>query len=210
MNKQANTTKPIHPLPEPKTIKAFLSRITRRWNTLSSAPLLELRGLRQGAAPEIWQYPLCEIQSAVDDAFALNGRGHNLYVCVNPIVGGTAGTATDSDIACALFCFADADDATGSDAIKKANPKPSFVVKTGTTPWERLHAYWELEQPCYDLACWRTLQRNIASNLGTDKSITNPSRIMRLAGTVAYPSAQKASKGYIPELVEFQHGELLQ
>ncbi|MDA9291667.1 hypothetical protein N9P99_00265 [Planktomarina temperata] len=42
-----------------------------------------------------------------------------------------------------------------------------------------------------------------ARNLGTDPSVINPSRIMRIAGTVSYPSQSKVTKGYIPELVTF-------
>jgi hypothetical protein len=33
--------------------------------------------------------------------------------------------------------------------------------------------------------------------------VINPSRIMRIAGTVSYPSQSKVTKGYIPELVTF-------
>ena len=45
------------------------------------------------------------------------------------------------------------------------------------------------------------MQQNIARNLGTNPSVINPSRIMRISGTVSYPSQSKVAKGYIPELI---------
>ena len=48
---------------------------------------------------------------------------------------------------------------------------------------------------------WRETQQQIASNCKTDPSVINPSRIMRVPGTVSYPSGKKRAQGYIDELV---------
>jgi hypothetical protein len=74
-------------------------------------------------------------------------------------------------------------------------------VKTGTTPYVRGHAYWQLEEPCFNLDAWRQVQASIAASLGTDSVVINPSRIMRVAGTISYPNDDKKSRGYIQEQV---------
>ena len=79
--------------------------------------------------------------------------------------------------------------------------EPDIVVITGTVPHERRHAYWGLSEACTDLELWRSTQLNIATLFATDRSVINPSRIMRVAGTVSYPNTDKQTRGYISELV---------
>nr|QQZ50288.1 hypothetical protein JKL49_00735 [Phenylobacterium glaciei] len=63
----------------------------------------------------------------------------------------------------------------------------SMLVMTGAVPESRPHFYWRLEEPCANLPAWTARQRAIAAHLGGD-AVINPSRIMRLAGTVNYPA----------------------
>ena len=77
----------------------------------------------------------------------------------------------------------------------------AFHVVTGTQPSMRLHAYWQLAQPVRDMSAWRQAQKALIGEFQTDAAIHNPSRIMRLAGTISWPSADKRAKGYTPELV---------
>jgi hypothetical protein len=74
-------------------------------------------------------------------------------------------------------------------------------VRTGTVPYLRGHAYWRLEEPVRNLQAWKAVQKNIAGTLKTDETVVNPSRIMRVAGTMSWPPERKRMKGYIPELV---------
>jgi hypothetical protein len=60
-----------------------------------------------------------------------------------------------------------------------------------------------LEEPCRDLAAWRATQQAIAAHFGSDRSVINPSRIMRLGGTVSWPSEKKTAKGYAVERTAF-------
>ena len=78
---------------------------------------------------------------------------------------------------------------------------PDIIVTTGTIPRERCHAYWRLTEPCLDLTLWKERQMQIAMKFKTDKAVVNPSRIMRVAGTVSYPSQNKLAKGYVQEFV---------
>ncbi|MGY8791794.1 MAG: hypothetical protein ACKVKR_16175, partial [Pseudomonadales bacterium] len=44
-------------------------------------------------------------------------------------------------------------------------------------------------------------------NFKTDTVVKNPSRIMRIPGTISYPDNKKRAKGYIDELVELRINE---
>jgi hypothetical protein len=83
--------------------------------------------------------------------------------------------------------------------LKEHKLKPSMVVTTGTIPHPRRHLYFKLEGVV-------TPERLKAANsalkqlLGSD-NVENPGRIMRLAGTISYPKANKIERGYISELV---------
>jgi len=117
-----------------------------------------------------------------------------------PIPAGKA--AKDTDILAAFYCFADADTKGAMENIMSfAGPKFTMSVKTGTTPFARGHAYWQLEEPVKNLDAWREVQKSIAASLQTDPAVVNPSRIMRVAGTVSWPNQKKQDKGYVPELV---------
>jgi hypothetical protein len=140
------------------------------------------------------------IDDAVDWTVRINETKLNIYAPINPVDSNTS--ARDVDILRAHFSFADANDAAGVDGIGTfTGPRPDMVVTTGVQAHRRLHAYWRLHEPCFDLAKWRNCQKQLAERLDTDTSITNPSRIMRVAGTVSYPNEHKQQKGYMQELV---------
>ena len=44
------------------------------------------------------------------------------------------------------------------------------------------------------------MQSAIARHFGSDPSVINPSRIMRIGGTISWPSVKKRQKGYVEEL----------
>ena len=48
------------------------------------------------------------------------------------------------------------------------------------------------------------MQEAIASHFGSDRTVINPSRIMRVGGTVAYPATHKQERGYIKELTRIR------
>ncbi len=99
------------------------------------------------------------------------------------------GRAKDAD-AMALTCaYVDLDDPGAASAAKNiygAN-KPTLVVVTGRAPHTRAQLWWRLDQPCTDPAQWPTLLKSMAVAMSADPSVTNPSRVMRLAGSVAWP-----------------------
>lgn len=99
------------------------------------------------------------------------------------------GRAKDHDACTLTAAYVDLDDpgaATAAKDIYKAL-KPTLVVVTGREPHTRAQLWWRLDQPMTDAAQWPELLKSMATAMGADTSVTNPSRVMRLAGTVAWP-----------------------
>ncbi len=191
------------PSPKPDMIEADLRLFTRRWHELRQPAQIELRALHEKQAPVWKRFDADEVPDAAAWAAETNERGFNLYAVRNPIrppADGWPGSATDADIIAACYLWADCDSDTATDNIKKF-PGPRFTahVVTGRTPSVRVHTYWELEDWCHDLSDWNAMQRAIAAHFGSDPAVVNPSRIMRLGGTVTWPNTKKRDKGYTPE-----------
>ena len=191
--------------PRSSVIEQFITQITENWNTCGE-PLIEIRAIGQTGTVSVARFAVNKIKEAVDHAEAMNNAKQNIYMCINPIdpirIIPAGKGATDEDILAAFYCFADADtEGAMENILSFAGPKFTMSVKTGTKPFARGHAYWQLEEPCYNLNAWRNVQKSIAASLQTDSAVVNPSRIMRVAGTVSWPNQKKQAKGYIPELV---------
>lgn len=59
-------------------------------------------------------------------------------------------------------------------------PEPTFQVDTGG---KSIHSYWVFDEPV-PIADWRQLQEDLLEFSAGDRTIKNPSRIMRLAGSL--------------------------
>lgn len=129
--------------------------------------------------------------------------GENIYVGVNPRKPTTnlAQRAADKDVEIAVWQFADIDKAESLEGLgKKLRPLPPyFTVDTGTVPHRRPHLYWLLDEPVRNMEAWTQRQSGLAAQLGGD-AVINPSRIMRLAGTVNFPPPHKVQRGYRVEV----------
>lgn len=99
------------------------------------------------------------------------------------------GRAQDSDAWVLTAGYTDLDE---EGAVAKAravygDAKPTLVVVTGTHPHKRAQLWWRLEHPATDHAHWESLLRGMAVAMDGDTTVTNPSRVMRLAGSIAWP-----------------------
>jgi hypothetical protein len=187
-----------------------LRHITRRWHEVEDNCQIEVRILSADDRAEVKnvsRYSPDEIglDMASEHIAAMNQHQLNAYVVVNPVRANadirTGSAAKDEHIAASFFHWADADDAEAAENIRQfVGPRPTFYVLTGTQPCARPHVYWELEEPTLNLAAWTATQKAIAATLKTDASVVNPSRIMRVAGTVNWPKPKKIAKGYTQEL----------
>jgi len=197
------------------TIARFIKEITGDWSDCpNQVGLFEIRCLGEDKTTVSQIFASDAVGEATDLAFRMNANKLNVYMTINPInidaVIKSGKGAKDGDILRAHYSFADADDVQGIAGLDELAEiiEPDITVTTGTIPHERRHAYWRLTEPCLDLPLWKERQKQIAVKFKTDKAVVNPSRIMRVAGTVSYPSSSKATKGYVPELVTMHEGSI--
>ena len=187
--------------PDASAIRRDLAYMTARWGELATPTVFEVRCFKENAQPQTFKYSPDWIDDAVALIEDMNAKGYNIYAVRNPIRHTVNGSATDADIVAAFFLWADCDEGAAAGNVQRFDgPKYSAAVVTGRTPSMRVHTYWQLAEPCTDMAAWRDMQMTIARHFGSDPTVINPSRIMRVGGTVAYPFAQKRARGYVKEV----------
>ena len=199
----------------PKVSRRHLERLTARWSEIDADCWLEVVHIREGEGPfafhvlvpddeEGWHAAVDEALEAVE---AGQADGHPTYVCPNPVNGQAiaerevGSRARAYEVVACLFVFADADDGDASERVAE-DGSYSWQVVTGVEEdgRERTHSYWELDEPVKP-EVWKPLQAGLIDTLGTDRAVRDPSRLMRLAGTLTHPSADKRAKGRVNEVV---------
>lgn len=200
--------------PDRAVILRHLEHITRRWAELPEPALLELVFLTRDNKARVHSVmhfapDQMGLDLAADTAVGMNTSLVNVYATVNPVSATNRPPAnrraSREHIIASFYHWADADSAEAAANIKNfVGPKPTFIVVTGRTPCTRPHVYWELEDAIRNWPAWEQTQRNIAATLGTDPSVTDPPRIMRIAGSVNWPKPQKQAKGYTAEICELR------
>jgi hypothetical protein len=150
------------------------------------------------------QFCTDELEALVDRAFELNHRpGVNVYVGAalrRPDTPRHA-RAKDEHLHSQPFTWNDLDKEWTAASIaecKRRGAPPNMTVVTGRHPFLRAHPYWRLAQAIRDAAELRALCATIAKAIGGDPSVVNPSRILRIGGSLAWP----VKPGRILELTE--------
>lgn len=133
-----------------------------------------------------------EIDELITEAVRLNSQPMcNVYIGAALRKPDTApfGRAADKDAWCLTAAYVDLDDEGAAIAAKDiyGKVKPTLVVVTGHAPHTRAQLWWRLDEPLTDPAEWSALIKGMAAALRGDPTVSNPSRVMRLAGTVAWP-----------------------
>jgi KaiC/GvpD/RAD55 family RecA-like ATPase len=134
------------------------------------------------------------IDDLVDRAVALNGTpGVNVYVgaALRQPQTATNRRAADADFFAASCIWADVDTDVVAPAIatcKRRGVPPTMTVVTGRHPHLRAQMWWRLNVPCRDAGELRRLCATVASAIGGDPTVLNPSRVLRLGGSVAWPT----------------------
>lgn len=111
----------------------------------------------------------------------LSTFGPGTHICVSGCTRLRDGGKTE-DVELARCLYADFDKTTVEEArsawTKAGLPEPTVVVKTGGG----VHAYWRLKEPITDLVEFSQRQKALAIRLGSDESICDAPRVMRLPG----------------------------
>ena len=184
----------------PKTVAVYLHKLMQDWD---EREVVELRFLAEKRKPENYRFETSQILEATNCIVETNNRGLNAFAVVHPVLRQTPVSAKDADIKRAFFAFVDADEKGAADRVRESKLFiPEMEVVTGTKPYLRNHIYFRFDEPMTDMQRWSELQKCLIKEFGTDTAIHNPSRLMRIAGSVAYPSKKKLEKQYQRELTK--------
>jgi hypothetical protein len=183
--------------PNPKAVKEFFGHLTQNFD---ADEVIEIRCLKDGFTPNTARFSPHAISDAIEHVTQMN-KTHNIYCVVNPVPQEAPKAAKDLDIKRAFFAFVDADENGAANRARSCDLFSSeFEVVTGLKPHFRNHVYYKFDEPMTVMREWTELQKLLGRSLGTDLTIHNPSRIMRVAGTVSYPPKRKLERGYKTEL----------
>ncbi|HSF94667.1 MAG TPA: AAA family ATPase, partial [Thermohalobaculum sp.] len=99
------------------------------------------------------------------------------------------GRCGDEDFFALPALYVDLDDAQAAIQVRTRyrSCPPTAAVVTGRHPHVRAQLWWRLESPEQDPEASRRQTRALATALGGDPTVCNPSRVMRLAGSIAWP-----------------------
>jgi hypothetical protein len=86
-----------------------------------------------------------------------------------------------------VFVDLDDDDAGAQAKTRYRGCPPTCVVITGRTPNLRAQLWWRLEEPITDIPTLETQNKGLIANFAGDKAVFNADRVMRLAGSIAWP-----------------------
>jgi hypothetical protein len=135
-----------------------------------------------------------QIEELIEEAARLNLQPNcNVYIGAALRKPGTfpGGRASAGDVLALTCSYVDLDDegatAAARDRYGEAKAKPTIVVVTGRHPHTRAQMWWRLDEPIIDQKISEALLRGMAAALGGDSSVTDPPRVMRLAGSIAWP-----------------------
>jgi hypothetical protein len=149
-------------------------------------------------------FPAFNLEEAVEFAIGMNATGCNVYVGAALRRGDkpASGRASGNHVLDASHAWAEYDGAGDNERIaailKLNNLTPAMVATTGTVPHTRRHLYFKLDGSVTPEQL-QAANASLKALLGSD-DVQNPDRVLRLAGTVSYPSPKKRLRGYVDEL----------
>lgn len=116
------------------------------------------------------------IESIAQTAEKFQNEGMGIYLVVN------GGGQRDAEVETCRAIFYEHDNLSKELQLglweTLGLPEPTFQVDTGG---KSIHSYWVLNEPI-DPTRWRSLQTDLLDFANADRSLKNPSRVMRLAG----------------------------
>jgi AAA domain len=134
-----------------------------------------------------------QLDGLVEKAFELNRvPGQNVYIGAALRRADTprSSRCSDDDFFALTAFYADLDDDVepARKLYRERRCPPTAVVVTGRQPHHRAQPWWRLEAPERDPEACRRQNRALAMALGGDVTVVNPGRVLRLAGSIAWPT----------------------
>lgn len=147
------------------------------------------------------RFELDEIEELVAFAADINAQpGANMYFRVCTLKD-LPGPTTDEHFWLAPGAHVDHDD-SDSVARLRSHPlqiKPAFLIVTGREPAIRAQSFWPISEATSAEDLIRRFNKNLATHFGGDPAVVNPTRLMRMPGSIAWPVKPGRTK---PELTE--------
>jgi hypothetical protein len=167
--------------------------------------LQNLVAIREGEAPrgETFEFP-AQLDGATEWALKQNQASMNLYFTVNPVRSRIRKKPTKDDLAGAEYAHVDIDPDVSCGygegrrrlleevrpMLEDFQPKPALIIDSGNG----LGAFWRMDEA--EIADTEQLNKQLIAQFGGDAGTWNVDRLMRLPGTLNYPSKKKLDKGY--------------
>jgi hypothetical protein len=165
-----------------KAAAAFVKLLGRDPSTV------RLRAFPQSDTPKERKQALGARKFSWGDRDSVEGAeaaGLGIYIGINP------GGDTKASIKHCIAHFAEFDDLPKDEqlaVVAAKMPPASIIIDTGG---DSLHFYWLLKIPTSNKEQWQADQKRIAKYLGSDPSINDPSRVMRLPGAIYFDANQQ-------------------
>lgn len=133
-----------------------------------------------------------DLDGLVERAAEVNSvEGQNAFfgACLRRPDISFSGRASDVHFYMAPAIWADVDDSAVAQSFAERTTRvpPTMIVSTGKVPGLRLQAWWRLDEPLENSQRVKSINTTIASALGSDPSVVNPSRLMALPGSIKWP-----------------------
>jgi AAA domain len=168
---------------------AVMFRFMHWWFGLCTAGAIELcwHDPAKGRLDLVKRFALDDINAAARFAADVNAiPGCSIYFRA-ATVQFTSFHTTDADVVQIPGAWGDADTPAAAQRTLHAHPIPSAVVVTGRHPGLRAQAFYRTTEPILVGETVRHLNRQARELVGGDGAVTNPSSLMRLPGSIAWP-----------------------
>ncbi len=198
--------------PDAEQMFNHLEHLYGGWLDGAQDGLVEIcwRDAKSGKLSRAQLFKTDELEEAAEKAAEVNRvAGQNVYVGYALRKPDTCpfARASDDDFLALPADYCDLDDKGAADAVRERTKtcRPTAVVVTGRKPWKRAQLMWRRETPERDTTVSRQRLRGIAEALGGDVTVVNPSRVMRLGGSIAWP-VKEGREVELTEYIEMKDG----
>ena len=149
------------------------------------------------------RFELDQIEELTAFAADINQQpGANMYFRVCTLKQ-MSGPTTDEHFWLTPGAHAD-HDAAQSVGLLQETPlaiKPAFLIVTGRDPAIRAQSFWPISEGMASPSLIRDINRKLAIHFKADSAVVNPTRLMRLPGSIAWPVKKGRTKPEMTELL---------